>query len=172
MIWRDNLFATQFHPEKSQRDGLRMLQEFRRAVSRVSGREIDQPPLADRAAQSALDSRPAAGLGFRFSSLPHRLLPPLCFRGRHRSMAKTFASRHFSRNGSGNRAGRIARSHRGRYRCAGHAARSTTPMRLSDRRRTRSARRGAFRRLRGPSRQWPAVEPQGPARCGSSTPIR
>jgi glutamine amidotransferase len=27
-IWRDNLVATQFHPEKSQRDGLRMLQNF------------------------------------------------------------------------------------------------------------------------------------------------
>jgi len=28
MIWRDQVFATQFHPEKSQADGLRMLKNF------------------------------------------------------------------------------------------------------------------------------------------------
>jgi imidazole glycerol-phosphate synthase subunit HisH len=28
MIWRGNLFATQFHPEKSQADGMRILQNF------------------------------------------------------------------------------------------------------------------------------------------------
>src|SRR5262249_24563860 len=28
MIWRENLFATQFHPEKSQRVGLAMLKQF------------------------------------------------------------------------------------------------------------------------------------------------
>ena len=31
-IWKDNLFATQFHPEKSQEKGLKILETFARSL--------------------------------------------------------------------------------------------------------------------------------------------
>jgi len=32
-IWKENIFATQFHPEKSQRKGLRILENFAKMIS-------------------------------------------------------------------------------------------------------------------------------------------
>lgn len=34
-IWKENLFATQFHPEKSQQKGLRILENFVKSISRI-----------------------------------------------------------------------------------------------------------------------------------------
>jgi glutamine amidotransferase len=31
-VWKENLFATQFHPEKSQKKGLRILENFAKSI--------------------------------------------------------------------------------------------------------------------------------------------
>ena len=55
MIWRGNLFATQFHPEKSQADGLRMLRNFGQACRCVQ--------LSVYACLPSCTSRPLAACG-------------------------------------------------------------------------------------------------------------
>lgn len=34
-IWKENLFATQFHPEKSQQKGLKILENFAKSISKI-----------------------------------------------------------------------------------------------------------------------------------------
>jgi glutamine amidotransferase len=34
-IWKENIFATQFHPEKSQHKGLKILENFVKSISRI-----------------------------------------------------------------------------------------------------------------------------------------